>query len=224
MAGLFLAITSTLIAQKTIYGVVTDSLGNRIHGAVVTTCNATDIVKTNHLGEYEMVVSNQCQTLLFEYDSVEQSERISERTVINATLPIALASKKLLSMNPRIDYPLGLQLTLAGHSLFAASMNYFFNEKQSFEFGVCGRGPYLGTRRFFPLQSDGNNKALYMGMLFNLPLDSGFVLYVPFGYHIMSHNGMAFSIELAAKTPDTLDDNLSVINFMGFGINFGFQF
>ncbi len=59
---------------------------------------------------------------------------------------------------------------------------------------------------------------------FFMAIDGDWVLYIPFGYHILSHNGMAFSIELGAKTPVHYDQDLKIYNFLGFGINFGFQF
>jgi len=222
-----LAILATGIsafAQKTIQGIVSDSKGNRVEKVIVSPAGSADSVLTNHLGEYLLEVSDSCSSLVFRYESEKIREDIQDRKVVNVTLPIFLSEKQLLSMNPRLDYPLGVQFTIAGHSLFALSLNYFISDKQSFELGLCGRGLLLGTRRYFPLNDVGKNKALYTGLIANLPLDTDFVAYVPFGFHILSHNGMAFGIEVAGRTPVSLDQEMGVFNFLGFGINFGFQF
>jgi len=176
------------------------------------------------MGEYQFVIPDSCRTLIFEFKEIKHTENINNRNIINITLTTLHESKPMLSLNPRKDYPWGLQLTLGGHSLFAIELNYFISQNQSLEIGACGRGLVIGTRRYFSLHDYGNNKALYAGVITNLSLEGDFVFYIPFGFHILSYNGMAFSIELAGKIPLYFDQELSLMNYLGFGINFGFQF
>lgn len=219
-----LASTWLSFGQKTIFGVVSNSSQQTLQGVVVGAISFSDSTLTNERGEYQLVVPDSCNTLVFSFGANNHTEAIDERTIINVILPKGEKSKTMLSTNPRNDYPYGVQLTLAGHSLFAVAFNYFINQKQSVEIGICGRGLEIGTRRYFPLNDYGQNKALYLGAITNVSLGGDFVLYLPFGYHILSHNGMAFGIEVGGKTPLYIDDNTNVFDFLGFGINFGFQF
>ena len=185
---------------------------------------SSDSVVTNEMGEYQLVVPDSCRTLIFEFEEIKHTEIINNRNVINVTLTTLHESKPMLSLNPRLDYPWGLQLTLGGHSIFAIALNHYLSQNQSLEIGVCGRGLEVGTKHYFSLNDYGKNKALYVGVITNLSLERDFLLYIPFGFHILSHNGMAFGIELAGKTPLYSDEELSPLNYLGFGINFGFQF
>ena len=211
-------------AQKTIYGVVHETPEAPIVGVIISALHCPDSTLTNALGEYQITVAENCSTLMFSWGELDLLEDIGDRQVINVVFSGEGKSMKPLSLNPRKDYPLGLQLTLAGHSLFAVTMNYFITPNQSIEAGICGRGIEIGARHYFSLHDEGENKALYMGAVTNLPIDGDWVLYIPFGYHILSHNGMAFSIELGGKTPLDFDQDLKIYDFLGFGINLGFQF
>lgn len=222
--GLLIATGFSASAQKTISGVVYETPGETLEGAIVSTLYCSDSTLTNELGEYQIAVGDSCTTLLYSWGGHEHSEDINQRKVINVIFSGKGKSTKPLSLNPRKDYPFGVQLTLAGHSLFAVTMNYFITPNQSFEAGICGRGIEIGTRHYFSLHDEGQNKALYVGAITNLPIDSDWVLYIPLGYHILTHNGMAFSIELGGKTPLYYDEDLKIYDFLGFGINFGFQF
>lgn len=222
--SLLLLSNFVLNAQRTIYGVASDSAGRTLEGVLVRSNCFSDSTKTNAKGEYQLNLPDSCNTLLFTSGEIYLSKEIDHRTVINVVFPSKEGSKEEFSMNPRKDYPLGIQLTLAGHSLFAVSLNYFLTENQSIELGVCGMGLAVGTRRYFSLNDYGRNSALYLGAITNLSPGGDFVLYVPFGYHILSKNGMAFGLEVAGRTPQYIDDNTGLVDFLGFGINFGFQF
>ena len=216
--------------QETIYGVVSESPGQILEGVVVRTMCFSDSTVTNEMGEFQLVVPDSCKTLVFSFGELKHAEDINEREIINLILTPGEESQTMLSLNPRKDYPYGVQLTLAGHSLFAVTFNYFITQNQSIEIGVCGRGLEIGTRRYFSLNDYGMNKAIYLGAITNIPLGGDFVIYVPFGYHILTHNGMAFGVEIGGKIPFGIDQDLgafnylSVFNYLGFGINFGFQF
>jgi len=224
VANLLILSNYMLKAQTTLYGMVSDSSGQSLEGVFVKTGCLSDSTSSNEMGEFQLTVPDSCKTLVFSLGELIYTEEIYDRKIINVIFPTGENPKTNLSLNPRKDYPYGIQLTLARPSLFAISFNYFHTEKQSFEIGICGRGMEIGTRRYFSLNDYGKNKALYIGAITNFSLAGDFVLYVPFGYHILSHNGMAFSIEIGGKTPSSIDENTSIIDFLGFGINFGFQF
>lgn len=223
-AILLIATSYTSYAQNTIYGVVSDSPGQILEGVVVRTMYFSDSTVTNEMGEFQLVVPDSCKTLIFSFGELTHVEEINEKKIINVMFNTGGKSKTMLSLNPRKDYPLGVQLTLAGHSLFALSVNYFISQNYSLELGVCGRGWDIGARRYFSLIDYGRNKALYLGAITSFSLEGDFNIYIPFGYHILTHNGMAFGIEIAGKTPLYTHEYLGAINYLGFGINFGFQF
>jgi len=223
--SILLTITSfTLYAQKTIYGVVSDSSGLILEEVEVRTMYFSDSTVTNEMGEFQLVVPDSCKTLVFSFGELTHVEDINERKVINLMFTTGGKSKTMRSLNPRKDYPFGVQLTLAAHSLFAISVNYFINQNHSLEVGVCGSGWEIGARRYFSLNDYGRNKALYLGAITNFSLEGDFAIYIPFGYHILTQYGMAFGVEIAGKTPLYAHEYLGAINYFGFGINFGFQF
>ena len=221
--SLFLVNGFSALSQKTIYGVVTNSGGRTLKNVIVKS-NFGNSTKSNKKGEYKIIVSDTCKVLFFTYKGVEHAENIKNSFVINVELT-EVQDKIANSLNPRKDYPWGLQLTVGGHSLATVAVNYFKTPKRSFEAGICGRGFYYGTRWYFPLNDEGNNQALYLGAISNLSLDRGIKLYFPFGYHVISRNGMAFGIELAGAIPLTDEGYTRTIrDYVGVGINFGFQF
>lgn len=203
---------------------MSDASGRSLEGAIVRTLHAKDSAITNEKGEYELFLADSIKILVYSFGKMSHSEYIDGRNVINVMIGAEKNSKLKLSLNPKEDYPYGIQFTLAGNSLFAIAFNYFVNQKKSFEIGVSGRGLLIGGRRYFSLHDPGNNQALYVGANTSFSLEGDFILYVPIGYHTISHNGMAFSIELAGKTPGYYSKELSIFDFLGFGINFGFQF
>ena len=221
---LLIATSYTSYAQKTIYGVVSDSPGQIMEGVVVRTKDFSNSTVTNEMGEFQLVVPDSCKTLVFSFGELTRVEDINERKVINLMFTSGGKSKTMLSLNPRKDYPFGVQLTLGGHSLIAITTNYFITENHSVELGICGNGWEIGARRYYSLNDYGRNKALYLGAITNFSVERDFVLYIPFGYHILSHKGMAFGVEIAGKAPLYSHEYLGAINYLGFGINVGFQF
>lgn len=103
----------------------------------------TDSTVTNDKGEYELTVADDTDILLFSFGDISHTAYIDGQNVINVILGAGNNSKPKLSLNPRQDYPYGIQFTLAGNSLFAVTFNYFLNHKQSVEIGVSGRGPLI---------------------------------------------------------------------------------
>ena len=164
--------------------------------------------------------------MLFTYNELKHTEDIKNRFIINVKIAVGKPRKPSYSQNPRKDYPWGVQFSIGGHSFAAASANYFITPNHSIEFGHCGRGIYYGTKRYFSLKDEGNNQALYLGAMSNISIDSGIKLYFPLGYHVLSGNGMGFGIEIAGAIPlyeDRIFD-YPLLNYLGLGINFGFQF
>ena len=222
---IFIASHFNAFSQKTLYGVVKNSVEQTMSSVVVSAVNSSDSTITNTKGEYTIIVSDSCKELLFTINKLKYLEKINNRTIINVKLPIQEKSKNLLSYNPKKDYPWGLQLTVAGLSFFNIGVNYFRTPNHSFELGFCARGISYGTRWYFDLNDYGNNRSLYVGAISNISIDRGIKLYFPFGYHVISHNGMTFSIEVAGAysfNDDVIFTNIT--RYIGFGINFGFQF
>ncbi len=76
---LLTATSYTSYAQKTIYGVVSDSHGQILEGVVVRTMSFSDFTVTNEMGEFQLVVPDSCKTFVFSFGELTHVEDINER-------------------------------------------------------------------------------------------------------------------------------------------------
>ncbi|MEA2041531.1 MAG: hypothetical protein U9N85_03125 [Bacteroidota bacterium] len=223
---LFTIMSLNVFSQQIIRGVITNSFGERIKDVSVITPDTSRITTSSRIGEYKITVPDSCTELIFYKRKFTHSEKINGRKVINPQ--IHTNNKVQSSLNPKIDYPWGLQITLLGYSLYNVSVNHFINSEYSVEAGLGAGGLVFGGKRYYSLNDYGNNKSFYFGALTAISPGSLWKLYFPVGYHILSKNGMAFGVELAGVIPLYNPENnfsrSALLTFFGAGINFGYQF
>ncbi len=131
-------------------------------------------------------------------------------------------------LNPRLLRPMGVYLYAGGPVLFGASFEYFISSVINLKAGGGWSGAFAGFE-YHIIGFKSNPWTPYTGILASYSYNGDYGVYIPFGFHYISKEGISFGFDLALwikNTIDTTADN-GTKHFEPFGsgsIRIGYHF
>ena len=107
-------------------------------------------------------------------------------------------------LNPRLLRPMGVFIYAGGPVLLGVSLEYFISPVINLKAGGGWSGAFAGFE-YHILGFRNNPWTPYSGILVNYSYNGDYGVYIPFGLHYMSKEGISFGFDLALWIKYTLD-------------------